>query len=140
MKSMVMDFKGYQIKNLKYGDTQFSSKEISEMSTDDNGNAMELNVKIGYSSNLLEGIVELGINIYNNVSKRSLNLEIVGEFDLSEDLSEEEVEDLLSQNGTAILFPYLRSIVSIVTTLDSKDAIILPTINAAVFKDLDIKN
>ncbi|EIP8075184.1 protein-export chaperone SecB [Enterococcus faecalis] len=41
----------------------------------------------------------------------------------------EEILNFLGLNGSAILLPYVRAIVSMLTTLDSNQAIVLPTIN-----------
>ena len=48
-----------------------------------------------------------------------------------------EAKKHLSVNGTAILFPYLRSIVSILSSLDNSNAIVLPTINTHSFVEVE---
>nr|WP_054750988.1 protein-export chaperone SecB [Lacticaseibacillus thailandensis] len=51
-------------------------------------------------------------------------------FDISEELTnKDDIGRALAVNGTAILFPYVRGIISMVTGLDSAHTILLPTIN-----------
>ena len=42
---------------------------------------------------------------------------------------ESEQENYLVVNGAAIVFPYLRSAISMVSSLDSSDAVLIPTVN-----------
>ena len=58
--------------------------------------------------------------------KKKIKATITGFFDIN---TEENISDILYVNGTAILYPYLRSIVSVVSALDSSEAMVLPTIN-----------
>ncbi|HGJ3153524.1 hypothetical protein [Streptococcus pneumoniae] len=48
---------------------------------------------------------------------------------------DENITDILYVNGTAILYHYLRSIVSIVSAIDSSEAMLLPTINVLELLD-----
>lgn len=57
---------------------------------------------------------------------------ISGYFTFREDLtSDKEKHQYLGVNGTAILLPYLRAIVSMVTVLDKNEAIVFPTLNVS---------
>lgn len=40
-----------------------------------------------------------------------------------------EITDYLGLNGVALLLPYARSIISIVSVLDGKDALLMPTVD-----------
>ena len=44
-----------------------------------------------------------------------------------------EKERTIAVHGTAILYPYVRAIISTITTQDSLNAIILPTVNTLNF-------
>ncbi|HEV1985281.1 TPA: hypothetical protein VYQ23_002154, partial [Streptococcus pneumoniae] len=48
---------------------------------------------------------------------------------------DENITDILYVNGTAILYLYLRSIVSIVSAIDSSEAMLLPIINVLELLD-----
>ena len=66
-----------------------------------------------------------------------LNIEIVGIF--TSDYDEQDVDlikSIIQDNTTAILFPYLRSQISLVTTQPEFSPIILPPMNIAeMFKE-----
>ena len=50
-------------------------------------------------------------------------------FDKSEDISEELKKELLSKNAVAIMMPYLRSEVSLLTAQPEVDCVVLPPFN-----------
>ena len=58
-----------------------------------------------------------------------VNVEIVGNFFLNGDFTNEEVLNLCKVNATAVLFPYLRAYISNLTALAGVPCVILPTIN-----------
>ena len=61
---------------------------------------------------------------------RRVFVSISGNFTIPEsEYSMKEIQVFVAQNGSAMLFPYLRSIVSVITTLDGPSAIVLPTLN-----------
>ena len=51
------------------------------------------------------------------------------EYKTINDIKKEKIELYLAQNGSAMLFPYVRSIISVLTTLDGPSAVVLPTVN-----------
>ncbi|CJC54055.1 Uncharacterised protein [Streptococcus pneumoniae] len=57
---------------------------------------------------------------------------VIGYFEINID---ENITDILYVNGTAILYLYLRSIVSIVSAIDSSEAMLLPIINVLELLD-----
>lgn len=69
------------------------------------------------------------VDVAYNSNEFKINLKVEGYFEVSDNLEKNEVEEVLTLNGTSILFPYVRSMVSMLTSLDSTQAIILPTIN-----------
>ncbi|WP_003545051.1 protein-export chaperone SecB [Desulfotomaculum nigrificans] len=58
-----------------------------------------------------------------------LEVEMIGFFKYESSLPPEQVEILLKVNGTAILFPYLRSIVSSLTANSGFQTLVLPIVN-----------
>ena len=60
---------------------------------------------------------------------RVADISVIGYFEINPEVEQEEIEQYLVQNGTAILFPYLRTTISFITSLDNEKAIIIPTIN-----------
>ena len=69
---------------------------------------------------------KLSVSLVDKENKKKLSTTITGYFDVN---IEENIFDILYTNGTSILYPYLRSIVSIVSAIDSSEAMLLPTIN-----------
>lgn len=66
---------------------------------------------------------------YENNYPFSLTLSLLGFFDFDTDLNEDDIIKLLEVNGVAILFPYLRGIISTITSNLGVAPIIIPTIN-----------
>ncbi|OEZ34866.1 hypothetical protein A6B36_09575 [Lactiplantibacillus plantarum] len=59
-----------------------------------------------------------------------LTVTVAGIFSLNiDDYPKDAVLNALVVNGTAILYPYVRSIVSVLTSLGSENSVVLPTIN-----------
>ncbi|MDV8451659.1 hypothetical protein L3A31_05850, partial [Streptococcus pneumoniae] len=63
---------------------------------------------------------------------KKISVTVIGYFEINID---ENITDILYVNGTAILYHYLRSIVSIVSAIDSSEAMLLPTINVLELLD-----
>jgi len=102
-------------------------------------NDEQFNMDINISQNLHNdnenriATLKLGCQIGNNNLDDNfpffLKVELVGIFSYDTDLSEDQCTRMLNVNGTAILFPYLRSLISMITTLCSIPPVIIPTIN-----------
>ncbi len=58
-------------------------------------------------------------------------------FDNSEDLSEERKSTLINKNAVAIMMPYLRSEVSLLTAQPEVDCVVLPPFNVSKLLDQD---
>ncbi|RHW49739.1 hypothetical protein DS831_06135 [Bombilactobacillus bombi] len=121
----VIDFSGYRINDLKY-------KNISEEKfKNDNP---EVNVRTALNMERLLGSVRMKASFYNSENGyRYYSIEIDAFFEIREDISEEEAKKYVAVNGSAMLYPYLRSITSVITSLDNEDAITLPSLN---FEDM----
>jgi len=87
---------------------------------------LNLDAKVALTEDKKQGAVKLIVSLADRVHKKKIKATITGFFDIN---TEENISDILYVNGTAILYPYLRSIVSVVSALDSSEAMVLPTIN-----------
>lgn len=80
-----------------------------------------------------EGVVKISVSIGDEEIEENeyLFIEVLGFFSykVEEEVTEDSMNDIYSINGTAILFPYLRSLVADVTSKGEKAAIQLPAIN-----------
>ncbi|MDM8332042.1 MULTISPECIES: protein-export chaperone SecB [Limosilactobacillus] len=111
-------FRGYRIKQLEYG---FDVKPAK------NG----MKIQYGVSDDKKHGQVTFLVEFNDDKEVAHGILQLVGQFDLRDNLSEEDIAIFLGQNGSAILYPYVRSVISMVTSLDNNHVQILPTLNFA---------
>jgi preprotein translocase subunit SecB len=137
MSKPIFDFKGYSIRNLVYR----KDKSTTEILDPDDGFNFE--TTLGFSDDYTLGMVSLSIELKDNADEKEdevfLSLEIEGMFHIDESIFivEEtgekrelsEVQNIFLVNATAILYPYLRSIVSMITSLDAKSNMVLPVID-----------
>ena len=84
----------------------------------------EKSIQINLSTNVFFAINEKDDEF--DKSPYRFSIEIAGRFD-----SEEKWQDGWETNALAILFPYIRAIVSSISAQSGRDPIILPTINIA---------
>lgn len=118
----VLQFEGYQIEKIIY------EKNIE---TPDENN-INVEVSTGLNSEKDRGKVELSIHVLESNENRKLEISLVGFFTFS-NVEDDKKTEILAINGTAILYPYIRSVASMVTSQDSSPAIILPTVNTINF-------
>ena len=124
----VIYFKGYEIKDFKYSKKDF--KHIKENSEDAPFN---ISVNPGYNSKKERAVIGVHVSFEND--EISLDIVVNGYFELM-DGNTDNFEKYLVINGTAMVFPYIRSMVSMLTSLDNENAIVLPTINTySLWKD-----
>lgn len=119
MSEPIIGFKGYKIQQLEMSRDQDKAKSMSKDIT--------INSKSALSSDKKKAKVILNIQ----VRRESLVIDLVleGYFEISDELESNRIGNALAVNGVAILFPYARSVISMISTLDSSEVIILPTIN-----------
>ena len=115
-------FKGYRIKKLEY----YLKK--SEEKVGKSG----LRCESALSEDKASGKVDIEIEFNSDkTSENKINgcLEIEGYFELSDKLNDDDKKMYVQQNGAAMLYPYARTIVSMITSFDDSKVGILPTIN-----------
>jgi preprotein translocase subunit SecB len=102
--------------------------------------------KIDVTPGKHEAIIKLGIELGDYDCKKSslyIKAEILGLFVIQEgsELNEKEIMSFYRTNAVAILFPYLRSLVTDLSSKGSEPPIILPTINiVAMMKENHLKD
>lgn len=131
----IMEFQSFRITNVEY--------EVKNLDKNDNSQIKDASLRINVgTSNIenegaqleLEVIVEDGNDSY----ERTIKVVILGLFKFqAQGIKDEESEELLRVNGTAIMMPYIRSLISSLTGFDnSTEHVLLPTINVnAIFED-----
>lgn len=123
-----------------YSDLQlknFAIHQINlELEIDESIEGIDVDFKPQFSfvdDDQLSGVIDLRFYLKN----REYKIEGIcsGLFSFDEKLGEEEKRQLLSANGTAILFPHLRASISSITQAANLNTLIIPTINIIKFLD-----
>lgn len=118
---------GYEINDLNY--TKDKSK-ISKYTSD-----FEFKPEVSLTEDKKQAklTITASIRTQGNENTRALGVTVIlnGFFTISDEIQNDQ--ELLARtliiNGTAILFPYVRSMISMITGLDSAQTIVLPTVN-----------
>lgn len=117
----ILMFQRYQIEKYHY------DRKHNQLTANNEDDDYHLEVDGGISEDLKRGKITVELTL--KTQEFNLNLCVVGYFDIKDGLEEKEIEKALVVNGTAMVFPYIRSMVSMLTSLDSENAVLLPTIN-----------
>lgn len=129
MNNPVIELNNYRITNIEY--TTFETQEELNYFEDENGT---ISATVGTTEDNKEARIVISTTILKSDEEqmdfKKVTLEITGYFKINTD---ENVQEYLRVNGTAILFPYLRTFISVITSLDNSDAIVIPTINTNSF-------
>lgn len=77
------------------------------------------------------------VNVFNNNQKDTpfIMVQCVGIFQFEDLASFDDIPDFFYRNSIAILFPYVRAYVSIVTTQANVPGVILPTLNLSSLEE-----
>lgn len=133
MGTPVLNFKGYRIVNIDYKRLE-STEEFDSESKE----FMDLSAFVGITEDNKEAQIKVTCILNDFENLRKVTIEIVGIFEIAiKDASQEEIKKLLAVNGVAILFPYVRAAMSVISSLDNENAILLPTINTTGFHEVD---
>ena len=108
----------YEIEEITY------SRIVDE--SDFQSENLQVSVKSGLTEDKKFGKVTLEAKFFDDEKNKKVSARISGYYTIN---VKEDSEKYIAINGTAILFPYLRSAISMISTLDSQDAVLIPTIN-----------
>lgn len=125
-KKPVIKFLGYRINKIDYN--ELIDKNVKSQKTN-------INLKITCNLDKRIGTVIITSTFFNrklsddNFGTRKCVLEMTGAFEIRSDLSFEEAKKYLATNGSAMLYPYVRTTISILVSLDAPENIVMPSIN-----------
>ena len=108
----------YEIEEITY------SRIVDE--SDFQSENLQVSVKSGLTEDKKYGKVTLEAKFFDKEKNKKVSARISGYYTIN---VEKDSENYIAINGTAILYPYLRSAISMISTLDSQDAVLIPTIN-----------
>lgn len=97
-----------------------------------NENEIEFNLQITINTKTNEDIYKVTLTLIGNKEKEySMEIILSGyfSFDNNEELTGEDKKTLINQNAVAIIMPYLRSQVSLLTAQPEVDCVVLPPFN-----------
>lgn len=118
-----IEFQGYRIEKIEY-DRKNEAKDASSAH-----NYFEPQVELRFDKEFKEGLVLLSVTLEEK-DERQIFLQLAGFFVVNNtEVDQEQAKELLALNGTTILMPYARSIISMITSLDSPRAMVMPTVN-----------
>ncbi|HEC2148858.1 protein-export chaperone SecB [Staphylococcus delphini] len=124
---IVMNFQSFRLMNVELNTVNQEKDENDKTSLRVNAGTTEINE---------EGVgqLELEINIAEKENEylRDIKVKVLGifEFPNIENNQGYDLDEILKVNGTAILFPYIRTLISSLTSLDdSTEHVLLPAIN-----------
>ncbi len=132
MKSS-LNFKNYVVEKVEFKTNFNFTGEEEELDFDFNSS---------YEFEENDFMVKLEMDLFPEAEKNNypfnMKIEILGLFEVESELGEREKIIFAEKNAIAILFPYLRALVSLYTSNSNIGTTILPPIN--VVKYLDDKN
>lgn len=120
MNKPVISFEKYEIININYTKSDDFENKEPEINTQ---------VSAGITEEKDAGKIEITVNVSDPDCNRIITVQVRGFFLINEESEMEQREMYLAQNGTAILYPYVRSIISMISSLDCESAILIPTVN-----------
>lgn len=97
-----------------------------------NENEIEFNLQVAFNKRQAEDIYRVSLVLKGNKEKEyTMEIVLSGyfSFDSTEELTEEFKQTLINQNTVAIMMPYMRSQVSLLTAQPEVDCVVLPPFN-----------
>lgn len=115
---------------------------LRELQTEEFDLDFKLTQSVSISEDFRHATVELSCEVFPQGEKLKgpfhLFTSLEGYFDLDADPNgRDELKHLVATNTVAILFPYLRSVVTAITAAANLNPLILPTINVAQWLNSD---
>lgn len=120
----------YVLRKLNYTSIDRGNKEVEHEEEN-----LIRRVTTGITEDKKNAIVILNVKVKDIELGRYIECEVLGEFSINDNIDESNIENTLGINGVALIYPYVRTIISIISTLDSEKAILIPTINTNIYKE-----
>jgi preprotein translocase subunit SecB len=130
MEKAAFSISKYQFDKVNIDLTNYKSKDIK----------LDFNTNGIYFEEKKEFELQFNVKALNENESPFVQVNCVGTFTFENVNSFEEIPDFFYRNSIAILFPYLRAYVSIVTTQANGPGIILPTLNLSSLENTLRKN
>lgn len=119
-------FTGYKVEEINYFLVDPEEEEVVNAALEDIG----LKAEAMFSPEEYKGMLKLTSSFYDENIGRVIKVSLSGAFEFSREIEEDYYRSFLRNEAVDLLYPYVRSITSNLTSLDSSDAILLPLINS----------
>lgn len=117
----------YRISDIEYH--QYHSKEEID-SLEKEIKKSDINMSYGIDKESNTGKILMTAHIFNKEQKKVVDIGVTGFFKFRKDIDKfKDKQKYLMMNGSAMLYPYLRSTVSMIMAMDNPMTTILPTLN-----------
>ncbi|MBF0749781.1 protein-export chaperone SecB [Mammaliicoccus lentus] len=130
----IMNFISFRVMENNYNIEILNSKTTEE---DQQNASMQVNISHSNVENN-NGILELALIIsdFGIDYRRDISIKVQGVFSFDDVDDDDYCENLLRVNGSAILMPYIRNYISMITGFDnSTEHLLLPTMNIQAIID-----
>ncbi len=131
MDKPVIELDTYRITNISY--SSFETQEELEQFQDEDGS---VSVTVGVTEDDKNARISISTTVLKSDEEqfdfKKMTMEVTGYFTIN---VEDNIQEYLNVNATAIMFPYLRTFISVITSLDNSKAIVIPTINTNRFRN-----
>jgi len=121
-------FENYVVDYIRYNYNHQAKLENKEIEV-----SFSLTVNVNVNEKEKKSTVTLKCNVFENAEENnfpfSLEISLTGYFSGSDNMEIDKFIELTKYNGTAILFPYLRSAISDITKAANINPLVLPVIN-----------
>lgn len=127
MSDPVIKIMSYRISDIEYH--QYHLKEEID-SLEKEIKKSDINMSYGIDKKSNTGKILMTAHIFNKEQKKVVDIGVTGFFKFRKDIDKfKDKQKYLMMNGSAMLYPYLRSTVSMIMAMDNPMTTILPTLN-----------
>lgn len=118
-------FEGYMIQ-------KFLLEKIDNIKKEEQGN---INLEYSfYTSNKSKELYRVSLNLITYTDNSKIDLTLDGIFNIPNNIDENIKQDFLTISAPAIIYPYMRTFISNVTSFDIDKTVILPILNFSNIK------
>ena len=127
------------LSNFRFLDYKFENLELvlnNEYQEESDISERPLSVTVGLevnlSQNFQKAMVKIDFGVFKDAEANypyKIDVSMIGYFELLSEATEEQITSLCKINGTAIMFPYIRSAITDLTKISNVEPLILPAIN-----------
>lgn len=121
MQPAAFSFLGYTVEQIFLDQSKYhQSEEIS----------VDFSPECHFSKSKALAKIILVVSIRNKKFEEAFcSISMIGNFQFNEDITKESIPDYFFQNSIAILYPYIRAFISLLSTQSQSQHILLPTFN-----------